>query len=82
MKKTQLHALKAAALNLEIDATWLKSADITVDSILANADMLKEMHHLLFEVHVLEGHLICPESGRRFPIKDGIPNMLLHEDEV
>jgi len=26
--------------------------------------------------------LICPESGRKFPISKGIPNMLLNEDEV
>ena len=62
--------------------------------------LLSELHHLLFEVHVIEGFLICPESGnpkpissvaifmidiyagRKFPIHDGIPNMLLHEDEV
>jgi multifunctional methyltransferase subunit TRM112 len=55
---------------------------VSIEAIKADVDMLKELHHLLLEVHVLEGHLVCPESGRRFPIKDGIPNMLLHEDEV
>lgn len=29
-----------------------------------------------------EGALICPETGRRFPVVNGIPNMLLAEDEV
>lgn len=43
---------------------------------------LKELHHILFEVHVMDGDLVCPESGRIFLIKEGIPNMLLHEDEV
>ena len=33
------------------------------------------------QLHVEEGQLICPESGRRFPISKGIPNMLLNEDE-
>ena len=33
-------------------------------------------------MEVLEGALICPETGRRFPITGGIPNMLLNEDEV
>ena len=33
------------------------------------------------QLHVEEGQLICPESGRRFPIQKGIPNMLLNEDE-
>lgn len=36
----------------------------------------------LVQVEVQEGTLVCPESGRRFPIKNGIPNMLLNEDEV
>jgi multifunctional methyltransferase subunit TRM112 len=31
---------------------------------------------------VEEGTLVCPESGRKFPINKGIPNMLLNEDEV
>lgn len=26
--------------------------------------------------------LISPKTGRRFPVNKGIPNMLLHEDEV
>lgn len=43
---------------------------------------LKVLHHLLFEIHVMDGELVCPESGRLFSIKEGIPNMLLHEDEV
>lgn len=34
------------------------------------------------QVHVVKGALVCPKSGRRFPINNGIPNMLLHEDEV
>ena len=48
----------------------------------ADEESLRNLHHILFEVHVIEGELICPESGRKFPVKDGIPNMLLHEDEV
>jgi multifunctional methyltransferase subunit TRM112 len=47
-----------------------------------DTETLKVLHHVLFEVHVIEGELVCPESGRKFPVQDGIPNMLLHEDEV
>ncbi|GLV33922.1 tRNA methyltransferase subunit 11-2 [Carabus blaptoides fortunei] len=43
---------------------------------------LKQAHHVLLEVEVIEGELICPESGRKFPINNGIPNMLLNESEV
>lgn len=47
-----------------------------------NEALLQKLHHLLFEIDVLEGQLECPETGRVFPITDGIPNMLLNEDEV
>lgn len=82
LAKTQLPALLSAAKNLDVTGKWTAKEDINVDAIISDEDMLQELHHFLFELHVLEGHLVCPESGRRFPIKDGIPNMLLHEDEV
>lgn len=43
---------------------------------------ISALHTILFDVHVLEGNLICPDTGRKFPVKEGIPNMILHEDEV
>jgi len=45
-------------------------------------ELLEKLHHSLFEIHVVKGALVCPETGRKFPIDDGIPNMLLHEDEI
>ncbi|PKU81205.1 multifunctional methyltransferase subunit TRM112 homolog A [Dendrobium catenatum] len=52
-------------------------------SLLASDDdLLRRFHHALLEIHVEEGGLVCPETGRRFPINKGIPNLLLHEDEV
>jgi len=44
--------------------------------------LLKRIHHSLFEVEVISGELVCPETGRKFPVANGIPNMLLNEDEV
>ena len=45
-------------------------------------DFLKKAHHVLMEIEIINGDLVCPETGRRFPVADGIPNMLLNEDEV
>jgi uncharacterized protein YbaR (Trm112 family) len=45
-------------------------------------ELCKQIHKALFEIEVMEGDLICPETERKFPIKDGIPNMLCNEDEV
>jgi multifunctional methyltransferase subunit TRM112 len=48
----------------------------------SNEPFLKQAHHVLLEVEVQEGFLVCPETGRKFPVNNGIPNMLLNEDEV
>merc|ERR1712003_49515 len=45
-------------------------------------EFLKKAHHVMLEVEVINGDLICPESSRKFPVTDGIPNMLLNEDEI
>jgi len=51
-------------------------------SLLDSQDFLTKFHHALLQIHLEEGALLCPETGRRFPVNKGIPNMLLHEDEV
>ncbi|KAL1130965.1 hypothetical protein AAG570_012206 [Ranatra chinensis] len=47
-----------------------------------NEEFLRKVHHVLLEIEVIDGELVCPETGRKFPITSGIPNMLLNEDEV
>uniref|UniRef100_A0A7S1TWS9 Multifunctional methyltransferase subunit TRM112-like protein n=1 Tax=Phaeomonas parva TaxID=124430 RepID=A0A7S1TWS9_9STRA len=47
-----------------------------------NGEVLQRIHHALLEVHVITGFLVCPSTGRKFKVHKGIPNMLLHEDEV
>ena len=44
-------------------------------------DFLQAFHHALLEVTLEEGALVCPETGRRFSVQKGIPNLLLNEDE-
>uniref|UniRef100_A0A0V0H0F1 Putative multifunctional methyltransferase subunit-like n=1 Tax=Solanum chacoense TaxID=4108 RepID=A0A0V0H0F1_SOLCH len=51
-------------------------------AMLDSDDFLRKFHHALLELHLEEGALVCPETGRKFPVSKGIPNMLLHEDEV
>ncbi|XP_039065504.1 multifunctional methyltransferase subunit TRM112 homolog A-like [Hibiscus syriacus] len=48
----------------------------------SDLEFLRMFHHSLLELHLEEGALVCPETGRKFPVSKGIPNMLLHEDEV
>ncbi|KAJ8610823.1 hypothetical protein CTAYLR_006467 [Chrysophaeum taylorii] len=43
---------------------------------------LRALHHVLFDVHVIEGQLVCEETGQVFPIEEGRPNMMLAETHV
>jgi multifunctional methyltransferase subunit TRM112 len=45
-------------------------------------ELLHKLHSVLFEHYLKSGKMTCPGCGHLFPIKDGIPNMLLVEDEV
>ena len=52
------------------------------EDALKNEDFLKQMHNMLFQFHVVEGSLACPECKRIYPIKNGIPNLLLEDSEI
>lgn len=56
--------------------------DAVDDAALRDEAFLRAFHHALLEVHLEEGALVCPETGRRFKVSKGIPNLLLNEDEV
>lgn len=70
-------ACAAAEIELPVLPDNLPAAGDAVDDAVA-----AQLFRALFEIHVLEGVLVCPDTGREFPIKDGIPNMILHEDEL
>lgn len=75
LKKLDYGALLVAASAVE------KDCDLPPEKS-DDDDFLRKVHHFLFEVHVVEGALLCPDTRRRYPIANGIPNMLLHEDEL
>lgn len=54
-------------------------------------EFLRALHHVLLEVrcswthwkiHVSEGEMVCPNCSHIYPIRSGIPNMLLAEHEI
>lgn len=51
------------------------------EAMLEDDGFLQKFHHALLEVKLEEGALVCPETGRKFPVNKGIPNLLLTEDE-
>jgi len=58
------------------------AADGAAQSSSMDEALQADLHRVLFDIHVQEGFLVCPDTGRNFPIKEGIPNMILHEDEL
>ena len=75
LEKIDYDVLREAAKALNAELPTEKASD-------DDDDFLKRVHHVLLEIHVVEGALVCPDTGRRYPITNGIPNMLLHEDEL
>jgi len=91
--KIDYDALKTAYIQIksfadsgevEVDFTWPASE---LPETLPNfVDLPEEikilLHQVLFDIHILDGKLICPGTNREFTISNGIPNMVLHEDEI
>jgi multifunctional methyltransferase subunit TRM112 len=50
--------------------------------LLNDDEFLEAMHDLLLDVRIVKGVLKCPETGKCFPVENGIPNMNLTEGEV
>ena len=49
---------------------------------LQDKDVLEYLHHILFEVEIEDGNLVCANCGREYMIKRGIPDMVLKDDEI
>ncbi|KZT30088.1 Trm112p-domain-containing protein [Neolentinus lepideus HHB14362 ss-1] len=50
--------------------------------VMIDDDFLKTLHHVLLEIHVEEGAMVCPNCKHVYPISNGIPNMLLADHEI
>ena len=74
METVRYDALRGAARAVSIELPEVYDGD--------DEEVLRKVHEAHCDVHVVEGCLVCPKSGRRFPINNGIPNLLLHEDEL
>jgi multifunctional methyltransferase subunit TRM112 len=78
LPKLDYEAIKLAAQDLGIEGL----PDKLPDDVQNNEQAIHALHKLLLEVHVVEGDLECTKCGRVYPVKQGIPNMVLREDEV
>lgn len=53
---------------------------LTAD-LVESRPFLQALYHILMNVHLVQGILKCPATGREFIVRDGIPNMMLNEEE-
>lgn len=51
------------------------------EEMVQDKDFLTALHHILFHVHLVQGTLSCPVTGRTFAVEHEIPNFMLEEDE-
>ncbi|CAF1014931.1 unnamed protein product [Didymodactylos carnosus] len=79
LPRIEYNALRSAVSDIGINESL---PEVLSESLQEDDEFLKKMHKVLLEIEIEEGELICPETGRKFPIRKGIPNMLLSESEV
>lgn len=89
LRKINYLALSSALKDLNMFETLVTaieeknfSQEEITEAFSSNEDFCQDLHRALFEFHLVNGMLVCPTTGREFVVKDGIPNMLLHEDEM
>lgn len=87
LRKINFNALKSAARDvgyLDLEAVEVVDGEAVIQaregaateaaaSATEPVEILRRIHHCLFEIHLQEGQLVCPESGRQFTVKDGEP---------
>jgi multifunctional methyltransferase subunit TRM112 len=80
--KSLLPSLDYPALLSGAAALGLNSLppEITAELVEDEA-FLRALYHVLMNVHLVNGMLTCTETGREFPVTDGIVNMMLEESE-
>eukprot|EP01023_Acetabularia_acetabulum_P006570 TRINITY_DN12728_c0_g1_i1.p3 TRINITY_DN12728_c0_g1~~TRINITY_DN12728_c0_g1_i1.p3 ORF type:complete len:123 (+),score=28.29 TRINITY_DN12728_c0_g1_i1:177-545(+) len=76
--RIQYPALKQAADQMG----YTELPEQATKEMLEDEEFLRKFHHALMEIQLEEGNLVCPESGRKFSVAKGVPNMLLNENEV
>jgi multifunctional methyltransferase subunit TRM112 len=51
------------------------------DEMVNDTDFLRALYHVLMNVHLVKGMLTCPDTGREFPVTDGIVDFTMEEEE-
>ncbi|CAG8546686.1 955_t:CDS:10 [Diversispora eburnea] len=76
IRKLEWNALLNSAK--EINITTLP--EVLPDDL--DEDFLRNLHRVLLETHIQQGKMTCPNCNHVYMVRDGIPNMLLNENET
>jgi multifunctional methyltransferase subunit TRM112 len=79
LKKLDLPALTQAAKDLQIYKFDFEKLN---EEELSNMEVLKYIHHLIYELQIVEGKMICNNCNREYIISNGIPNLVLNDNEI
>eukprot|EP00347_Sterkiella_histriomuscorum_P018846 403343946 len=79
LEKIEWNALRQTVSTLD----WgMDLPEVLTPEMAQDDKVLQDLHKLLIQRQVIEGQMQCPGCERVYEIHNGIPNMLLKEDEV
>ena len=73
VKKVDYPALLATVASLNVES-GLPAA--VPEKFAEDETFLQALHHVLMEIEIVDGQLVCPETSKKFPVKDGIPSLM------
>jgi multifunctional methyltransferase subunit TRM112 len=77
-----LHAVATTDLGIDTLPAVDAMPDTNTLTVATHGELLKALHTVLVDTHVVAGALVCNECAREYKIVDRIPNMRLNEEEV
>jgi len=54
---------------------------ILTQDLTQNPAFLRALYHVLMNVHLINGILTCPDTGKEFPVSAGVCSFLIDEDD-
>ncbi|BGP56140.1 hypothetical protein JCM8202_005908 [Rhodotorula sphaerocarpa] len=81
LSRLEWQALRKSAAELGNTDLPEQAPDATQPETVS-VELLKTLHHVLLEIVVSDGEMVCPQCEHVYRIKDSIPNMLLAEHEI
>jgi Trm112p-like protein. len=54
---------------------------VLTEEMSQDTEFLRALYHVLMNVHLVRGMLTCPDTGREFPVTDGIVDFSMEEEE-